>query len=282
MTISREQAYRLEHTPVQVIAPCGERVGWLRHICLDAETEQPAWVSVDIGASGILETLVPLEGTTVLNDALRVAYDRDTIHDAPRVEDGDNLWPGEESALCAYYMLPQVKPAADPTLAGLASRWTANAGVPQARGGLMPARAGKGPDLPHRRKVGNGDRPQGSCAAARDPTGAPPPREAQMALQDPDTMARFRQDYLSMLECRVARIHHYLTAEQGLTAEQRESAYVALISLWSSSAMVGADRLVAAVASLRPALAAGTTTELQPLLQQLDREVAAVQTALDG
>ncbi len=110
----------------------------LRRICLDAETEQPAWVSVNIGASGILETLVPLEGTSMVNNTLNVAYDCDTILDAPWVEDGDNLWPEEQNALDGYYRplrssppqsttklpsLPASIPEAGLSLAPCASGW---------------------------------------------------------------------------------------------------------------------------------------------------------------
>ncbi len=95
-------------------------------------------------------------------------------------------------------------------------------------------------------------------------------------------MARSRQDYCDLLEARVARIRQYLSADQFLTGDQRESTHVALISLWASSAMVGADNIVAAIEKLRDAVAGGTTSEFQPLLQQLDCEVAAVRTSLEG
>jgi hypothetical protein len=103
-----------------------------------------------------------------------------------------------------------------------------------------------------------------------------------MSPQERDTLACFRQDYLDLLEGRVAKILQYVAADQVVTADRLEPAHIALISLESSSAMVGADTLVAAIKKLRTAVAEGRTSAFQPLLQQLDREVAAVRTALKG
>lgn len=69
-------------------------------------------------------------------------------------------------------------------------------------------------------------------------------------------MACFRQDYLDLLEGRVRKIER-LVADQ-----QLEAAHVALLSLESSSAMVGATALAAAVKELRSALERGDVEDV--------------------
>ena len=61
-------------------------------------------------------------------------------------------------------------------------------------------------------------------------------------------MACFRQDYLDLLDGRV------LTIQRLVTGHDLEPAHVALLSLESSSAMVGAAELAATVRRLRTAL----------------------------
>ena len=76
-------------------------------------------------------------------------------------------------------------------------------------------------------------------------------------------MARFRQDYLDLLHGRVATIGR-LIAEH-----QLEAAEVALLSLESSSSMVGASELASAVRGLRAALETVPPDELDALAAQL-------------
>ena len=83
-------------------------------------------------------------------------------------------------------------------------------------------------------------------------------------------MACFRQDYLDLLDGRVAAIGR-LVAQHEV-----EPAHVALLSLESSSAMVGAGELTVAVRQLRTALDGGTPEELEALSVQLVVEAAAV------
>ena len=86
-------------------------------------------------------------------------------------------------------------------------------------------------------------------------------------------MASFRQDYLDLLAGRVAKISGLLAAAE------TEPAVVALLSLESSSSMVGAHDLAAAGRRLRDAL--GTPeVDLAPLTEQLTAEAAAVRDRL--
>ena len=85
-------------------------------------------------------------------------------------------------------------------------------------------------------------------------------------------MSRFRQDYLDLLDGRVATIGR-LVAEH-----QMEAAQVALLSLESSSAMVGASELASAVRELRSALATASPADLDTLVTRL--RVGADEAAL--
>jgi HPt (histidine-containing phosphotransfer) domain-containing protein len=85
-------------------------------------------------------------------------------------------------------------------------------------------------------------------------------------------MASFRQDYLDLLDGRVDKITGLLAAQE------TEPAVVALLSLESSSAMVGAHDLAAAGRRLRDAL--GTGDDLTPLTDELAAEAVTARGRL--
>ena len=89
-------------------------------------------------------------------------------------------------------------------------------------------------------------------------------------------MARFRADYLDLLDGRVATITR-LVAEREV-----EAAQVALLSLESSSAMVGAGELAAAGRQLRSALGTATPADLDALARQLVVEAGQAALRLRG
>ena len=134
----------------------------------------------------------------------------------------------------------------------------------------MPGReAGAGSGLSHGDRSVQPDGPQDRSAAAQHaqrPAG--PTREWQMTPQEQDMMACFRQDYLDLLDGRVA------TIERLVADHEVEAAHVALLSLESSSAMVGAAELAATVRQLRTALEAAGTEELETLTARLALEAA--------
>lgn len=105
MAISREQACQLEQSPGEVLAVTGERIGALRRIRAGLDTDQPVWASVDVNRIASGETLVPLEGASLVNADLRLAYDRVTVLNGPVVSDGQSLLPEEERQLYDYYGL---------------------------------------------------------------------------------------------------------------------------------------------------------------------------------
>jgi hypothetical protein len=91
-----------------------------------------------------------------------------------------------------------------------------------------------------------------------------------MTPQEQDMMVCFRQDYLNLLAGRVA------TIERLVSHQEVEPAQVALLSLESSSAMLGAGDLVAAVRRLRTALDVAPTEELEALTEGMVTEAAAL------
>lgn len=90
-----------------------------------------------------------------------------------------------------------------------------------------------------------------------------PSRRWEMTSQEQDMMDRFRRDFLALLDARVAKI------EKLVLTGALEPAHVALLSLESSSTMVGRTELAAAVGRLRSVLTTAGPEELDALLAQL-------------
>jgi hypothetical protein len=88
----------------------GEKIGEITDIFYDDRTGRPEWVTVKTGLfKG--STFVPIHGSQIHDggdeddeDSLRLAFPKDMIKDAPRVDtDSDHLDPAEEQELWAYY-----------------------------------------------------------------------------------------------------------------------------------------------------------------------------------
>lgn len=95
-----------------------------------------------------------------------------------------------------------------------------------------------------------------SATGASPQDGATPTPHWDMTVQERDMMARFRQDYLDLLDGRVQKIGRLVALAQ------IEPAQVALLSLESSSTMLGLTDLAGAVRRLRSALSDGEDDEL--------------------
>lgn len=81
----------------------GDKVGSITDVYADNDTGQPDWLAVSTGLFGTKVSFVPIDGARVEGDDVVVAYDKDTIKDAPRVEADGELSPEEEDSLYAYY-----------------------------------------------------------------------------------------------------------------------------------------------------------------------------------
>lgn len=100
--IGQREALRL--AGCEAFDPRGNRIGIVGQIFVDAETEQPEWITVQTGLFGTNESFVPLEGAAFDGDTLTVAVPREVVRQAPRVvlEQGD-LDPEQEMRLYLHY-----------------------------------------------------------------------------------------------------------------------------------------------------------------------------------
>jgi hypothetical protein len=88
----------------------GEKIGEITDVFYDDRTGRPEWVTVKTGLfKG--DTFVPIHGSQVHHDTegggddnLRLAFTKDVVKDAPRIDSGnDHLTPMEEQELWQYY-----------------------------------------------------------------------------------------------------------------------------------------------------------------------------------
>ena len=85
------------------IDPSGSKVGTVTDVYVDDQTKQPDWLAISTGLFGTKISFVPLDGARVDGDDVIVAYDKETIKDAPRTEADGALSVEEEQSLYAHY-----------------------------------------------------------------------------------------------------------------------------------------------------------------------------------
>jgi len=83
----------------------GQKVGKLRDLFLDSETDRPEWAGVSTGFLGRKLALVPLAEATDAEGAVRVAFTEQQIKDAPTVDPDMELSQSEEEDLYRHYGL---------------------------------------------------------------------------------------------------------------------------------------------------------------------------------
>lgn len=106
MTINLDQISQVT-TNGKVYTEGGEKVGDVGQIYASDTSQEPTWVTVKTGLFGTAESFVPLEGARVEGDNIVVAFDKDTIKHAPRIDDDGSLSPDEEQTLFRHYGLGQ-------------------------------------------------------------------------------------------------------------------------------------------------------------------------------
>lgn len=87
----------------KVIDVDGEKIGTVKQVYLDQDGGQPLFASVATGLFGTSESFVPLRDANFDGDSLRVAYDKATVKDAPRIEADAVLTDDEHDRLWDYY-----------------------------------------------------------------------------------------------------------------------------------------------------------------------------------
>jgi sporulation protein YlmC with PRC-barrel domain len=90
----------------------GTRIGTVDEVYLDDATGVPEWAAVRTGLFG-RDAFVPLEPSEVVDDALRVPFERSLIRRAPGFGVGRHLSPEQEMELYRHYGLPVPGGAAD-------------------------------------------------------------------------------------------------------------------------------------------------------------------------
>jgi len=95
----------------KVVTGHGDKVGGIGQVYVDDATGVPNWVTVKTGLFGSAETFVPVDGAHLAGDDIVVAYDKDTIKAAPRVDADGSLSPEEEQTLYRHYGLDDAQGA---------------------------------------------------------------------------------------------------------------------------------------------------------------------------
>jgi uncharacterized protein (TIGR02271 family) len=83
----------------------GDKIGSVGQVYLDAQSGDPEWVTVKTGLFGTKETFIPLQNANVGDDRVTVAYGKDKVKDAPRIDADGPISPDEEGQLYTYYGL---------------------------------------------------------------------------------------------------------------------------------------------------------------------------------
>jgi uncharacterized protein (TIGR02271 family) len=83
----------------------GTKIGSAADVYLDARTGDPEWVSVKTGLFGTKQSFVPLDRASLEGDRIIVAFSKEQVKDAPRIDPDGRLSPAEEDELYRYYGL---------------------------------------------------------------------------------------------------------------------------------------------------------------------------------
>ena len=71
----------------------GDKIGKIEEIYLDAETNEAEWALVSTGLFGGKQSFVPIRDASPSGDGVRVAFDKATVKDAPKVDPDGRLSP---------------------------------------------------------------------------------------------------------------------------------------------------------------------------------------------
>src|SRR4051794_21132523 len=81
----------------------GNKIGKIEAVYEDEATHRPEWVTVKTGWFGSHVSFVPLQGAERQDRDLIVAWDKDTVKDAPHLDPTQHLSEEEEAQLYRYY-----------------------------------------------------------------------------------------------------------------------------------------------------------------------------------
>ena len=81
----------------------GTKIGKIGQVYLDDRTGEPLWVTVSTGLFGTRQSFAPISGSQFDGENVRLAVSKDTIKDAPNVDDDAHISGSEQDALYEYY-----------------------------------------------------------------------------------------------------------------------------------------------------------------------------------
>lgn len=108
--ITQEHVDRILGGNGNVVDQDGHKVGSTGQVYVDDHTGEPSWVTVRTGLFGTSESFAPLQGARMDGEDVRIAYTKDQVKDAPKVDPDQNLSEAEEEELYRHYNL--TKPGA--------------------------------------------------------------------------------------------------------------------------------------------------------------------------
>ena len=86
-----------------VIDASGTKVGTVTDVYVDDQTKEPDWLAVSTGLFGTKVSFVPIDGARVDGEDVVVAYDKEMIKEAPRIDADGALTVDEEHTLYTHY-----------------------------------------------------------------------------------------------------------------------------------------------------------------------------------
>jgi uncharacterized protein (TIGR02271 family) len=96
----------------------GDKIGAIEEIYLDAESNEPEWAVVNTGLFGTKQSFVPLREAAPSGEGIRVAFDKATVKDAPKVDPDGRLSTQEEAELYRHYGLEYSEPGSGSGVGG--------------------------------------------------------------------------------------------------------------------------------------------------------------------
>ncbi|MDK7741499.1 PRC and DUF2382 domain-containing protein [Helcobacillus massiliensis] len=87
----------------EVVDSTGDKLGKVGQLYLTDGSQEPSWVTVNLGLFGSKETFIPLADAKFDNGVITVPYEKSFIKDAPNVEDDGKIDHKEEEELYRYY-----------------------------------------------------------------------------------------------------------------------------------------------------------------------------------
>ncbi|WP_323958654.1 DUF2382 domain-containing protein [Arthrobacter sp. JZ12] len=111
--ITQEHIDRILDGNGNVIDQDGNKIGSAGQVYVDDNSGQPSWVTVKTGLFGTSESFAPLQGASMEGDDVRIAYTKDQVKDAPKIDPDQNLSEAEEEELYRHYSLSRAGYDAD-------------------------------------------------------------------------------------------------------------------------------------------------------------------------